>query len=1549
MPTARAHVSAVDVAGKLYVIGGSTATNAHGSTLVNVYDPASDEWSTALPVTVGRSAAAVLSIGGSVYVIGGFGPGATMVATNRVDLLNTINTRTVAVTQAGATPTYAVAPAAVTFPATASTAAVTLTATPVDAPWTAESNQPWLSVSNASGLGTKTLTLSVLAYTTSVLPRTATISIKRDAVVVRTVAVTQTALLPTFTLAPTTWSVGADGGTQVATLGTTPPDAPWTGNSTQPWVTLSATSGSGPAAITLTAAPYTTSTLPRTATVTIGGKTLLVRQAGATAVLTLTPPLWNVGAAGGTQPVTLTAVPNTAAWAAQSSAPWLVTNKPSGIGGTAMTLTAQPHTTSVNPRVASLRVGSIWQALTAMPTARGQAGAGAINGLVYVAGGFAGGVHQSVLQVYNPVTNTWTNLVVAGNQVQTAPASAVALGKLYLAGGATAGGPVATTRAYDPVANSWTLLPDLPTPRAQVAGGVIANVFYVVGGTETGGLVSSLNQAYDIANNTWSPRAPLPEARTALAAAVLGDTLYVIGGANGAGAMQATLYAYDPIADAWQTRAAMPTARGHLAAQAIDGKLVVVGGSTPGPVHGSAVVEVYDPATDTWSPGTPLPAGRSASATVFVNGTLYVLGGFGPGATFVATNVAYGLPYIADQTVRVTQAGATPTYAVAPAAVTLPTTASTASVTLTATPTDAPWTTESNQPWLSVAPASGLGTKTLTLSVLAYTTSVLPRTATISIKHDGVVVRTVAVTQTALLPTFTLAPATWSVGAAGGTQVATLGTTPPDAPWTATSTQPWVTFSATSGSGPAAITLTAAPYTTSTLPRTATVTIGGKTLLVRQAGATAVLTLTPPLWNVGAAGGTQPVTLTAVPNTAAWAAQSSAPWLVTNKPSGIGGTAMTLTAQPHTTSVNPRVASLRVGSIWQALTAMPTARGQAGAGAINGLVYVAGGFAGGVHQSVLQVYNPVTNTWTNLVVAGNQVQTAPASAVALGKLYLAGGATAGGPVATTRAYDPVANSWTLLADLPTPRAQVAGGVIANVFYVVGGTETGGLVSSLNQAYDIANNTWSLKAPLPEARTALAAAVLGDTLYVIGGANGAGAMQATLYAYDPIANAWQTRAAMPTARGHLAAQAIDGKLVVVGGSTPGPVHGSAVVEVYDPATDTWSPGTPLPAGRSAAATVFVNGTLYVLGGFGPGPTFVATNVAYGLPYIADQTVRVTQAGATPTYSVAPVAVTFQPAGGTAPVTLTATPTDAPWTATSSEGWLTVSQPDGAGSKALTLTATPWTQVETRTATVTIGGKIVAVAQRGTGSALTGTVKSAAGVPLQHVFVDVYDAATGRYVATATTNAIGGYVMTVPPGSYLVLTANAQRFIDQLVRAGGNAACMLQACTAPGTPVVLAAGATVTMNFTLAPGGAITGSVRNSVTNAPIAGVGIQVVNAAGEPVAQTVTTNASGVYLTSTGLVTGTYYVRTHIEAGPYVNEVYDNVGCFGFDCPLTSATGVAVTAGVTKPGINFLLDEGAQFSGTVTAAGTGDPLPTVTLSWTDRRWKRRGRGGDVHR
>jgi hypothetical protein len=91
----------------------------------------------------------------------------------------------------------------------------------------------------------------------------------------------------TYVLSPTSATFTASGGTGKATL-TTATGCTWTAGSGATWLTLAApTSGSGPATITYAAAANTG--LQRSANLTIGGSTLMVTEAAATA--TATPPV----------------------------------------------------------------------------------------------------------------------------------------------------------------------------------------------------------------------------------------------------------------------------------------------------------------------------------------------------------------------------------------------------------------------------------------------------------------------------------------------------------------------------------------------------------------------------------------------------------------------------------------------------------------------------------------------------------------------------------------------------------------------------------------------------------------------------------------------------------------------------------------------------------------------------------------------------------------------------------------------------------------------------------------------------------------------------------------------------------------------------------------------------------------------------------------------------------------------------------------------------------------------------------------------------------
>lgn len=76
MPTARNHAAAGEVGGKLYVIGGRLGaafiTRASNTDIVEVYDPATDQWGALLaPMPTPRSASAWGVYKGRIYVAGG--------------------------------------------------------------------------------------------------------------------------------------------------------------------------------------------------------------------------------------------------------------------------------------------------------------------------------------------------------------------------------------------------------------------------------------------------------------------------------------------------------------------------------------------------------------------------------------------------------------------------------------------------------------------------------------------------------------------------------------------------------------------------------------------------------------------------------------------------------------------------------------------------------------------------------------------------------------------------------------------------------------------------------------------------------------------------------------------------------------------------------------------------------------------------------------------------------------------------------------------------------------------------------------------------------------------------------------------------------------------------------------------------------------------------------------------------------------------------------------------------------------------------------------
>ncbi len=292
---------------------------------------------------------------------------------------------------------------------------------------------------------------------------------------------------------------------------------------------------------------------------------------------------------------------------------------------------------------------------------------------------------------------------------------------------------------------------------------------------------------------------------------------------------------------------------------------------------------------------------------------------------------------------------------------------------------------------------------------------------------------------------------------------------------------------------------------------------------------------------------------------------------------------------------------------WATKTSMPTARPHPMSGVINGLLYVAGGYAVSganvvTELNVLEVFDPAANSWTTKAPMPT-ARHGGASAAISGKLYVAGGCLQAGNQFTNvlEVYDPATNAWTTKVPMPTSRCVAEAAAIDGKLYVVGGAITSNNTFpriNVLEVYDPATDTWTTKAPMPTSRAYIAAEEIGGKLYVVGGALNGSGITGVLEVYDPAANTWSTKAPMPTPRYGLSSGFLGGRLYAVGGvpGNTGPSE-TAVNESYDPATNTWRAEDSMPTARWETATGVINDTLYVVGG--------ATGRGVGVPLAVNE--------------------------------------------------------------------------------------------------------------------------------------------------------------------------------------------------------------------------------------------------------------------------------------------------------------------------------------------------------
>ena len=188
---------------------------------------------------------------------------------------------------------------------------------------------------------------------------------------------------------------------------------------------------------------------------------------------------------------------------------------------------------------------------------------------------------------------------------------------------------------------------------------------------------------------------------------------------------------------------------------------------------------------------------------------------------------------------------------------------------------------------------------------------------------------------------------------------------------------------------------------------------------------------------------------------------------------------------------------------WMPRTEMPTARFSFGTCVVDGKVFAIGGEVdkfGDTAIATVEMYDPKTDTWERKA----DMPTARAGVSTLvvdGKIYAIGGGKgkksqvgagwvhSGKLLPTIEMYDPVTDTWTQKADLPVPRCSSNSTCIVDgKIYIIGGVAANRKQGRLDSVdvYDPATDTWTEAKSMNHARAGASVSVVNGKIYVMGG-------------------------------------------------------------------------------------------------------------------------------------------------------------------------------------------------------------------------------------------------------------------------------------------------------------------------------------------------------------------------------------------------------------------------------------------------------------------------------
>lgn len=196
----------------------------------------------------------------------------------------------------------------------------------------------------------------------------------------------------------------------------------------------------------------------------------------------------------------------------------------------------------------------------------------------------------------------------------------------------------------------------------------------------------------------------------------------------------------------------------------------------------------------------------------------------------------------------------------------------------------------------------------------------------------------------------------------------------------------------------------------------------------------------------------------------------------------LGGSPDSIVVRPTLWRYDPELDS------YTTLTPFATATARQAAAYVDGVIYRIGGqidLEDRLNTNTVEAYTIATDSWT--AAAAHPLRAYGAGALALdGYVYTAGGRSEVTAWATAYRYDPRTNTWDdgAIADLPGPAGVVSAGELYHGTWIA----LADLYSVLG--WNPETNTWRSLAQMPRPVFSASAAVIGPVFYVVAGADDA---------------------------------------------------------------------------------------------------------------------------------------------------------------------------------------------------------------------------------------------------------------------------------------------------------------------------------------------------------------------------------------------------------------------------------------------------------------------------